>query len=180
MSDDADRQGTYSQADFIRLLLSHENALRAFARCLLPNWDAVDDILQDASVIMWQKLDGLENEAGFLPWGKVIVRFHCLRYHEQKRAKGVVFSDQLIAMLADEAEQISQTEHEDRRRALEVCVQKLSKPERELVLAPYLEHGRIKELAKLGGTTANALYKKIGRLRDRLRQCVMERLEYST
>jgi hypothetical protein len=48
-----------------------------------------------------------------------------------------------------------------------------------LVLAPYLYHGRIKELAKLGSMTENALYKKLGRLRNRLRLCISERLVQS-
>jgi RNA polymerase sigma-70 factor (ECF subfamily) len=168
-----------NEADFMRLLLQHENALRAFARSLLPDWIAVDDVLQDASVIMWQKLGQLDNEEGFLPWGKVIVRFHCYRYLEQKKRKGAVFSNELVAILADEAEQISEAEHSKRRHALESCLGKLSPPERELVLAPYIHHGRITELAELGGTTANALYKKLGRLRNALRHCVREGLAQS-
>lgn len=164
----------------MRLLLQHENALRAFARSLLPSWDAVDDVIQDASVIMWQKLGQLEDEAGFLPWGKVIVRFHCYRYLERKKRKGAIFSNELVAILADEAEQINEVEHSRRRQALESCLGKLSAPERELVLAPYLHHGRIKELAELGGTTPNALYKKLGRLRERLRSCVRESLAQSS
>lgn len=175
MPDHLDKS-TLTEADFMRLLLQHENALRAFARSLLPDWDAVDDVLQDASVIMWQKLGQLEDENGFLPWGKVIVRFHCYRFLEQKRKKGAVFSNELVAILADEAEQISEAEHSHRRQALASCLGKLSNPERELVLAPYLHHGRITELAELGGTSANALYKKLGRLRNALRNCVEERL----
>ena len=175
MSENEDKS-TLIEADFMRLLLRHENALRAFARSLLPDWDAVDDVLQDASVIMWQKLGQLDDEEGFLPWGKVIVRFHCYRYLEQKKRKGAVFSNELVAILADEAEQISEEDHSKRRQALESCLGKLSSPERDLVLAPYLHHGRIKELAELGGTSANALYKKLGRLRNRLRNCVKERL----
>jgi RNA polymerase sigma-70 factor (ECF subfamily) len=109
----------------------------------------------------------------------VILRFHCFRYHEQQKRKGAVFSNELIAILADEAEQIDSTDHTARRRALESCLQKLSSPERELVMAPYLHHGRIGELANLGGTSANALYKKLGRLRQRLRDCMTERLANS-
>ncbi|MEM1294656.1 MAG: sigma-70 family RNA polymerase sigma factor [Verrucomicrobiota bacterium] len=171
-------QPKLNEADFMRLLLQHENALRAFARSLLPSWDAVDDVIQDASVIMWQKLGQLEEEEGFLPWGKVIVRFHCFRYHEQKKKKGASFSHELVSILADEAEKIDEVAHASRRRALETCLLKLSEPERELVFAPYLGHGRITELAELGGTSANALYKKLGRLRDRLRNCVQNRLAH--
>lgn len=178
MSDNQDKS-TLTEADFMRLLLQHENALRAFARSLLPGWDAVDDVIQDASVIMWQKLSQLDDEDGFLPWGKVIIRFHCYRYLEKKKRKGSSFSKELVAILADEAEQISEAEHSKRRQALESCLRKLSDPERELVLAPYLHYGRITELAELGGTSANALYKKLGRLRDRLRNCVKERLAHT-
>ena len=160
----------------MRLLLRHENALRAFARSMLNDWNAVDDVLQDASVVMWQKLGQLEDEGGFLPWGKVIIRFHYLHYHEKRKAKGAVFSTELLELLADEAEQISDAEHRERRSALEQCMAKLSAPQRELVLAPYLHHGRITELADLGNTSANALYKKLGRLRDSLRSCVRKRL----
>ena len=164
------------EGDYMRLLLRHENALRAFARSLLPSWDAVDDVIQDASVVMWQKLGQLEDEGGFLPWGKVIVRFHCLRHHEKQKAKRTVFSSELIALLADDAEQISETEHRERRRALEQCLSTLAAPQRELVLAPYLHHGRITELAEQGNISVNSLYKKLGRLRDRLRSCVRQRL----
>ena len=174
-----DHKTALNEADFMRLLLQHENALRAFARSLLPGWDAVDDVIQDASVIMWQKLGQLDDEEGFLPWGKVIVRFHCYRYLEQKKRKGAVFSNELVAILADEAEQINEVEHSQCRQALESCLGKLSHSERELVFAPYLHHGRITELAELGGTSANALYKKLGRLRDRLRNCVKERLAHA-
>ena len=179
MSKEEEKKSTRTEVDFMRMFLKHENALRAFARSLLPDWDAVDDVLQDASVIMWQKLNQLDDEDGFLPWGKVIVRFRCYKYLEQKKKKGSVFSSELIAILADEGEKTSEAEYTQRFKALESCLGILSDPERELVLAPYLYHGRIKELAKLGRVTENALYKKLGRLRNRLRLCISERLVQS-
>lgn len=165
-----------TEADFMRLLLQHENALRAFARSLLPDWNAVDDVFQDACVIMWQKLGQLDSSDGFLPWGKVIIRFHCYRYHEQKKKSGAVFSNELISILAVEAENLGNAEHGQRHRALTSCLEGLRKTERELVLSPYLGHGRIKELAEVTNSSANSLYKKIGRLRDRLRHCVETKL----
>ena len=170
MSKDPNNRPSLTEGDYLRLLMRHENALRAFARSMLPTWDAVDDVIQDASIVMWQKLGKLEDEHGFLPWGKVIVRFHCLRYHEKQKARRTIFSNELIALLADDAEQISEAEHSEQ------CLSALSAPQRELVLAPYLKHGRITELAEQSNTTVNALYKKLGRLRNQLRSCVRQRL----
>ena len=172
MESEHSKDGSGSEADFVRLLLRHENALRAFARSLLPHWDAVDEVLQDASIVMWQKFGQLEAESGFLPWGKVIVRFHCLRFHERSRRREAAFSQELLDLLAAEAEQIDEGVHDDRRRALESCLQQFAAPQRELLLAPYLHHGRISELAAFQKVSANALYKKLGRLREKLRDCV--------
>ncbi|WP_044302724.1 sigma factor, partial [Rhodopirellula sallentina] len=69
---------TLSESDFMRLFVQHELALRAYARSILPTWNAVDDAIQEASVTMWQKFSQLDTEDGFLPWAKVIVRFKCL------------------------------------------------------------------------------------------------------
>lgn len=52
-----DRETKVKEADFLKLFLNHENALRVFARSLLPNWKNVDDVLQEASIVMWEKLD---------------------------------------------------------------------------------------------------------------------------
>ena len=41
---------TIDQSDFMRLFVRHERDLRVFARGLLPNWPAVDDVFQEASV----------------------------------------------------------------------------------------------------------------------------------
>jgi RNA polymerase sigma-70 factor (ECF subfamily) len=39
-------------------------------------------------------------------------------------------------------------------------------------LAPYRGEGPIQDIAKLAGKSANALYKQLGRLREKLSDCV--------
>jgi hypothetical protein len=55
-----------TQSDFVRLLMRNEPALRAYSRSLLPDWHLVDEVIQEASVTMWEKFDQLRDEAGFL------------------------------------------------------------------------------------------------------------------
>ena len=57
------------QSDFMRLFVRHERDLRVFARTLLPNWPAVDDVLQEASVVMWRKAASVGKGGGFLSPG---------------------------------------------------------------------------------------------------------------
>ncbi len=42
MSNEEENKTKLTEVDFMRMFLKHENALRAFARSLLPDWDAVD------------------------------------------------------------------------------------------------------------------------------------------
>lgn len=161
---------------FLRLFVKHEEALRAFARVLLPTWEAVDDVMQEASVVMWKKLGQLESADGFLPWAKVIVRFEALRQRREHARDRHVFCDDLLELLANEAAEIPDAQWERERTALRDCLAQLPKHHRELVLAPYAGEGRVVRLAEQSGRSVNSLYKLLGRLREKLMQCVEKRL----
>ena len=171
---------TTSEGDFMRLFVKHEPALRAYARTLLPNWHAVDDALQEASVVMWQKIDQLQDESGFLPWGKVIVRFKCLSAITKLRKDHHLLSDSVLDMLAQESEEISAEEHASARNALRECLQNFKDDHRHLLLAPYSGDGEVMRIAERMGKTANALYKLLGRLRGKLGDCVKSKITHET
>lgn len=172
MADSNDPTSNLSEGEFMRLFVKHEPALRAFARSILPDWNLVEDALQEASVTMWEKLGQLKDEGGFLPWAKVILRFKCLSSIAALRRNRHVLSDQVLELIADEAEAIDIEEIATVRRALNVCLSKFSPPHQELLLAPYSGDGRVKQLAEQGRKSVNALYKLLGRLRAKLAICV--------
>jgi len=165
-----------SEGEFMRLFVRHEPALRAYARSILPDWQAVDDAIQEASVTMWEKLPQLGDESGFLPWAKVILRFKCLAAITAARKSRHLLSDAVLKQLADQAETIQAEEVAAIRRALSSCLGKLEPSQQELLLAPYSGSGRVQELAEQCGKSANALYKLLGRLRDKLEVCVRSQL----
>ena len=81
-----------TEPGFLTLLVKHEPALRAYARSLVPDWDLVDEALQEASVTMWQKRSQMETADGFVPWARVILRFKCLRQLEKLRSRRPLLS----------------------------------------------------------------------------------------
>ena len=166
-----------SEGEFMRLFVKHEPSLRAFARSILPDWDSVDDALQEASVTMWEKLGQLRDAEGFLPWAKVILRFKCLSAVAAARRDRHVLSDDVLQMLADEAEALRAEDVVAVRRALTTCLTRFSDAQQELLLAPYTSDGGVKRLAEECGKSANALYKSLGRLRGRLAGCIRGRLQ---
>lgn len=165
-----------SDPTFDELFARHEAAFRAYARSLLPGWDAVDEVLQSASLIMWRKLEQVDLPEGFLPWGKVVVRFEAQKYCRTKARDAHVFDPELLDVLARHEEERDAPDFEKERATLEKCLEEVSDSNRQLVLAPYQGHGFLTKLAEASGRTRNSLYKQIRRIRGRLEQCVQEKL----
>ncbi len=177
MSDSGAPSPPLSEGEFMRLFVKHEPALRAFARSILPDWNSVDDVLQEASVTMWEKLGQLHDENGFLPWAKVILRFKSLSAVAARRRDRHVLSDEVLQLIADEAEAMEAEEVAAVRHALSTCLTQFSEAHQELLLAPYTGDGRVKQLAEECGKSVNALYKLLGRLREKLGTCIRRRIQ---
>ena len=75
---DETSQFELTESAFLSLFVKHEPALRAYACGLVPDWDLVDEALQEASVTIWQKRGQLESADGFEPWARLILRYKYL------------------------------------------------------------------------------------------------------
>ena len=168
-----------SRNDFEALFENHELAFRVYAKVLLPTWDAVDEVMQTASLVMWRKMEELDSSEGFLPWGKVVVRFTALKYLRTQSRDPLVFDPDLIEFLVQEEEEWDEERFEKRQAALTQCLDALGDQARKLVLSPYQGHGYLTKLAEVSGRTRNSLYKQIRRIRSKLEQCVLQQLEVS-
>ncbi len=168
-----------SEETFLKVFLQSEEDLRAYARALLPTWEAVDEVMQEASLVMWRKLDQLREESEFLPWAKVIVRFESLKARRTFARDRHQFGDDVFELIAAGDDSVDEEELQQERLAMKSCLGKFDSAQRELVLLPYRGHGAVVELAKDSGKTVNSLYKKIGRLREKLANCIDHELSQS-
>lgn len=177
-SNQAEPPDPVSESDFMRLFARHELALRNYARLIMPDWNAVDDVLQDASITMWECRQRLRDESGFLPWGKVIVRNKCFNAIAKMRRDRLVLDKNVLELIAREEEADTKTENlVIVQHSLEECMGELTPERRELVLAPYRGAGEVKRLAEHANKTPNSLYKIISRLRAKLSRCVEGKLK---
>ncbi len=173
-----DHRNTFELTEplFLRLFVKHEAGLRAYSRSILPDWNLVDEAMQEASVTMWQKRDQLREESGFAPWAKVILRFKCLRQIEKLRLERPILSDSMLATIATKGE-ARNTEHiADREKAFRTCFGLLPEKHQELLLAPHTRTVTVIHLAEKRNTTVNSLYKLLGRLRQKLSVCIRKRI----
>ncbi|MCC9641754.1 sigma-70 family RNA polymerase sigma factor [Rhodopirellula sp. JC740] len=166
---------------FVRLLTTHERKLRAFLFHLVVDRDAVDEIMQDACTSLWKKFSQLENDDGFLPWAYVICRYETLMYRRKLARDRLVFDEGLIEQLANEYESHITSEAVDLRQSyLKECMTHLRENDQRLLMTAYGSKTTIIDMAEQLGTSSNALYKSLGRLRRRLKDCVRSKLVATT
>jgi len=63
---------------FLRLFTAYEGAVRAFVRRLVPTRTGADDVLQDVSVVLWEKFESFRDGADFRAWAFGVAQFEAL------------------------------------------------------------------------------------------------------
>jgi len=161
---------------FIRLFVRHEAELRGFAISLIPSIEDAQDVLQDACIAMWQRIDRLDDEKGFLPWAYTFVRLTALNRIRRSRRSRLVFSEKLVELNAEEAGQESERARAE-LQSLRECMEQL--PPRQLALARRYYSStkvRMQDLAREMSRQVGGLYKALERVRAALRECIDRRM----
>lgn len=159
-------------AQFLRLYTENEAALLTFVRSMLTSRQEAADVMQEVSVILWQKFAEAHE---FRPWAFGVARHVALRHLRSQSRDRHVFDDDLVSRLADEAAAMDQR-HLTQREALTGCLQKLPAAQRELALSAYTKGTRMDDLAASRGQTPMSLYKMLHRIRQALLECVRRTL----
>ena len=159
---------------FVALFAQAQPAIFGYILSLVPHWSDAEDVMQQVSVTLWRKFDEFDPDApgsSFVRWACVVAKHAVLNHLKKARRSRLVFSDDLIELMAAEGEQDVELLAQE-RRALAGCLQKLSKRQRQVLEACYGRSATVKQLAEALGRTPNSLYKMLGRIRDGLLQCV--------
>lgn len=165
-----------NQENFVRLLSAHEGKVRAFVTSLLPNWDGVDEVMQEASLVMWRKFDQFDPDrpdSKFIDWAFMIARYEVLKYRRKRATDRLVFSEDVYELLASEAEEVAAGQSV-RQRALQGCLTQLEPAQRNLLQAAYADGISIKDAAAQVGRSPTGLYKALARIREKLHRCIRD------
>lgn len=142
--------------------MGSERAIRAYVRSLLLSSQDVDDLMQDIGLKCWQKFDQFDSEGSaldFTRWCCVISRFEIFRFRRSKARDRLVLSDEVISLLAVDAEQRLE-ESEAERSALKDCINKIAEPDRRLLLSVHTAGDSISRIASESNQKRRRLYSR--------------------
>jgi RNA polymerase sigma-70 factor (ECF subfamily) len=166
---------------FLRLFLENERRLYAYILTLLANRADADDVLQDASMVMWDKFDERHPPDDFAAWGCRIAYFKVLDFLKKSLRSRVQFSQAMLDRVAETAiEQAECLRLDERREALADCLEKLSSRDRELLALRFAPGATTQSTAAQVGRSVDSVYKALAKIRLALFECVNNALAWQT
>jgi len=166
---------------FLRLFLQNERRLYAYILTLLPNRVDADDVLQDATLVMWDKFDEHSPPDDFAAWGCRIAYFKVLDFYKKCQRSRVKFSQAMLERVAETAiEQAGVLQLDARRDALSGCIEKLSERDRDLLARRFTSGATTLSTSEQVGRSVEAVYKALARVRRALFECVQRVLARET
>jgi RNA polymerase sigma-70 factor (ECF subfamily) len=156
---------------FVRLLLQHQNDLLRYILPLVGCLEDAQDVLQETAMAVWRKFDQYDSRQPFLPWAKRFAHNEVLMHHRKRRRYTFLTPELIETLVERQSEQEQQAQQ--RRHALQNCIEKLPEADRLLLDQRYVTPGAtIQQVAAETGGTANVLYKALARIRRQLLKCV--------
>jgi len=158
-------------AEFLKLYTSHEVRLRAFALSLVRGWTDAEEVVQQASLVMWQKFGSFQLGTSFFSWAAKIVHLTAKDLRKRHRREMVHFGDEFAELVAQETNAAAE-ELAERERVLSECITKLKPKHRTMLDLRYKEDSSGERIAEVLGTSADAVYQSLARIRKALFDCV--------
>lgn len=160
---------------FLREFTASEAAVRGFVRRLVPARADADDLMQDISVVLWEKFDTFRDDGNFRAWAFGVARYEVLAWRRDRGRDRLVLDEKVVEMLCDEAESV-EPRLARQREALERCIVEVAPEQRDLLLRAYEPGARIAGLAQESGRTEPGFYQWLYRIRKLLLDCIRRNL----
>lgn len=162
-------------AEFVRLYAAHSRRIYGFLRTLVANSADVDEAFQNTCEVLWSKFDQYEPGTNFFSWSCSVARFEALRLLRARGRESKIFSDAFFDAVADRAVEMSEV-LEQQHAALADCFAALPPRHQTLVQLRYAADGSTQRVADQLAMSAGAVYKQLGRIHDRLFDCIQRKL----
>jgi RNA polymerase sigma-70 factor (ECF subfamily) len=160
-----------TQKFLVQEIARHQPRLRAFVRCLLVRASDVDDVLQEVNAVLWEKADGFQPGTDFWAWASQIDRFKVLNQVRKYGRERLLFDADILDRMADVAEQ-RLNQLDERREALEHCLNKLAPAQRQLIDLRYVDGHAIERIAEAIGRPVGSVRQTLYRIRGALLDCI--------
>ncbi len=163
----------HPDSEFEELIQRHRSQLFGYALALLGIRSDADDVVQQTTLILWEKRSCYTPGTNFLAWARTIARFQAANHRRKEaiRRHEPLIDDQLEAAVHERAEE-REREFSRLRKGLQFCIRQLPDRQKRAVEGRYFQGKTIPALAQEMGLKPNAVSQLLFRARASLIACV--------
>jgi RNA polymerase sigma-70 factor, ECF subfamily len=173
--DNASRQNA---DQIVQLLTNAQQQLTRYVRTLVPNRNDAEEVLQETNLFIWRHSDEFELGTNFAAWVCKIAYYQVLTFRKRQSRSRLCFSDALVEQLAQGVTPSPARENTD-AEALDSCMAKLGRQDRELMELRYEPGATVEDVARRVGRSTKAVYAALGRIRTWLLVCIQQTVSES-
>ena len=157
---------------FLPLLMSCQADLRAYVSVMVRDWQAVDDIMQETVVVLWEKFAEYDADRPFAAWARGCARFQIMAYYQKQKRSKLVLGEAAQAVIEQAmVEMESEASESQAESTLRQCMDKLNERPRTLLHMRYHDQLSLDDIAERMQMSLAAVKKSMLRTRNMLRDC---------
>ncbi|MBN2513819.1 MAG: sigma-70 family RNA polymerase sigma factor [Sedimentisphaerales bacterium] len=159
--------------EFVELLTQNYCRVNSFIFCMVPNEVDSEEIMQETTVLMWEKFDQYKSGTNFVAWALTIAKYKILSYQRDKQRNHIQLEDQ-VAEMVETASKAKLTNDNTvvKVAALKKCIQKLPQKDRKIIQLKYSNGLSNKTLADNEGVSLPTIYRHLSRIYLILLNCI--------
>ena len=161
--------------EFVQHLTACQSPLYAYIVTLMGRADAAHDVLQETNLKLCRRASDYDVEQPFLRWAYVFAKYEVMAWRRTQQRSRLVLDDELVELVANDYDQdleIDLGEHQ--LSAMEQCLERLRKEQRDLIDARYSQGESIQVLSLRLGRSENVISAMLYRIRKSLHSCITE------
>lgn len=164
---------------FTRLWVKAQPALSTFISSVIVDANDAEDVLQNVALTASRDFDQYDPARPFLPWALTIARHRVIDHHRRRHRRGRHLSAATVEHLAAVCEQTlagGGAEEHERMTALRSCVKRLPDRQQHILGLRYQADMPCAKIAEMMGTSCNAVFLLLSRVRTKLAECIQQQL----
>ena len=169
---DAELVGRVLQGDrsaFEALVTAHLDRVRAVAGSVVPDQEALDDVVQETFLRAYRRIGQLADARTFPAWVARIARNEAISWHRRRKRRAQVPLESLPILEDTHVdEEDGDPESEEKLRRFNAALAKLRPAYREILALKYESQLSYEQIAETLGTSTANVEKKLYRARQRL------------
>ncbi len=162
--------------EFAALFGAHQRAVVLYLSSLLPTQADVDDVLQEASVVLWREFSTFQPGTNFRAWAFRVAFNQVRAWRKRQQRDRLLFSEEFLSAIAEELD--AEHDHIERRlRLMSLCIESLPPRHRDLLSLRYHQGLSVDVLAEKLGKSMDAVYRLLSRIRTSVHDCIDQRIQ---